>query len=167
MASPTPTPTANPYAHIKVTPVVHASTGTAAMPATVSTTTGASVIAAGAQRSAAHNALVLAQSGRKVSGGSKRKCKRSKCKRSKCKRSKCKRSKRSTKRFKRSKRGGTPTPTPTPTPKPSVVPVPQFSGAHNAGANANSVSSNHVMMNASSQAVFDNPNAPPSNTKVV
>jgi hypothetical protein len=172
-----PTPTANPYAHIKVTPALHVSTGTAAMPATVSTATSSSVIADGAQRNATHNAVVLGQSGRIVRGGSKRtmfkrskrSTKRTMFKRStkrSTKRSKCKRTmfKRSTKRFKRSKRGGVPTPGPSP--GPSVIPVPQFAGAHNAGANANSLASNRVLTNAAAEALYDNPNATASNTKV-
>lgn len=165
-------PTANPYAHIKVTPAVHVSTGTTSMPASVSTVTGGSVIAAGQERTAAHSNLVLAQSGRIVNGGSKRskRSKRSKCKRStkrtmfKRSTKRFKRSKRSTKRFKRSKRGGVPTPIPTP--GPSVMPVPQFAGAHNAGANANSLASNRVLTNAAAQRAFDNPAAPASNTRV-
>lgn len=153
----TPTATANPYAPTVVVPVVHTSTGSAAMPATVSTVTSSSVIADGAQRTAAHNALVLAQAGRKVSGGSK-----SNRKRSKRSTKRSKRSKRSTKRSKR-RRGGNPTPSP----KPSVMPVPQFVGAHNAGANANSLASNRVLTDAAAKSVYDNPNAPASNTKVV
>jgi hypothetical protein len=177
-----PTPTANPYAPIQVTPTVHSSTGGAAMPATVSTATSSSVIAAGAQRNATHNAVVLGQSGRIVRGGSKRtmfkrskrSTKRTMFKRSKrsTKRTMFKRStKRSTKRskckrtmFKRSKRGGVPTPGPSP--GPSVMPVPQFAGAHNAGANANSLASNRVLTNAAAQSAFDNPDATASNTKV-
>ena len=179
-----PTPTANPYAAVIATPTVHSSTG-AAMPAPVSAVTGGSVIAAGAQRSAAHNALVLGQAGRIVTGGSKRSTKRTMFKRS-TKRTMFKRSmsmfkrstkrtmfKRSTKRTmskrsmskrKRSKRGGVPTPSPSP--GPSVMPVPQFAGAHNAGANANSLASNRVLTNAAAQRAFDNPNAPASNTVV-
>ena len=165
-----PTPTANPYAPIQVTPTVHSSTGGAAMPATVSTATSSSVIAAGAQRNATHNAVVLGQSGRIVRGGSKRtmfkrskrSTKRTMFKRStkrSTKRSKCKRT-----MFKRSKRGGVPTPGPSP--GPSVMPVPQFAGAHNAGANANSLASNRVLTNAAAQSAFDNPDATASNTKV-
>jgi hypothetical protein len=45
--------------------------------------------------------------------------------------------------------------------------VPQFTGAHNAGANANSLASNRVLTNAAAQAEFDDTNAPASNTKVV
>jgi hypothetical protein len=47
------------------------------------------------------------------------------------------------------------------------VPVPQFAGAHNVGASANSVLLNQGHMNAVVQAGYDNPNAPPSNIKVV
>jgi hypothetical protein len=46
------------------------------------------------------------------------------------------------------------------------VPVPQFAGAHNAGANGNSLSSNHVAMLAGAQAALDDPNAAPSNTSL-
>ena len=189
-----PTPTANPYAAVIATPTVHSSTGGAAMPAPVSAVTGGSVIAAGAQRSAAHNALVLGQAGRIVRGGSKSNRKRSKrstkrsmsmfkrstkrtmfkrsTKRSmsmfkrSTKRTMCKRSmsKRTRSKRKRSKRGGVPTPSPSP--GPSVMPVPQFAGAHNAGANANSLASNRVLTNAAAQRAFDNPNAPASNTVV-
>jgi len=45
--------------------------------------------------------------------------------------------------------------------------VPQFAGAHNAGANANIVGSNSVLTKAAANAKFDNPYAPASNTKVV
>jgi len=65
---------------------------------------------------------------------------------------------------KRSKRGGDATPTP----KPSVLTVPQFAGAHNAGANANSVGTTHVATNAAAQATLDDPTAQPAATyKVV
>ena len=160
----TPTPTANPYAPTVVVPEVHNSTGSAAMPATVSNVTGKSVIAASAQRSAAHNALVLAGSGRTVSGGAKRR--QSKRRQSKRRQSKRKQSKR--KQSSRRRRGGnpTPSPTPSPSPKPSAMPVPQFSGAHNAGANDNSQASNHAMARAAALAQYDNPNAPASNTRV-
>jgi hypothetical protein len=46
------------------------------------------------------------------------------------------------------------------------VPVPQFPGAHNVGASANSVSINHGLMKAGAQAVYDDPNGPVSNTKI-
>jgi hypothetical protein len=42
--------------------------------------------------------------------------------------------------------------------------VPQFAGAHNAGANENSKLTNHVAVKAGSQAALDNPNGPTSNT---
>ena len=67
-ANPPPTPTANPYAPIKVTPVVHTSTGTTSMPAPVSTTTGASVITANQNAKALHNQIVQQQLSRRVSG---------------------------------------------------------------------------------------------------
>jgi len=162
----TPPLTPNPYAPTKgVVPAPH--TGDTPMPATVSIVTGGSVIAARQAQTEQHNALVQQQSGKKVVGGSKckrSKCKCNKCKRSKCKRSKCKRShKRSHKRsYKRShKRGGAPALALKP------MTVPQFAGAHNAGANANSLASNRVLTDAVAQAKFDNTNAPASNTKVV
>lgn len=155
----TPTPTnSNPYGHVVTKPDVPNTTINSAIPAPVSTTNGGSVIAASQSRNAAHNALVLQQSGRKI-GGSKRKDR----KKSKSKKSKYKKSKhhKKSKKSKRSKRGGA---DPTPSPKPSVAPVPQFSGAHNSGANANSLTGNHLLMKSGSQAVYDDPNAPPSNT---
>ena len=161
----TPTPTANPYAPTVVVPEVHNSTGSAAMPATVSNVTGKSVIAASQNRSAAHNALVLAGSGRKVVGGAKRK--RSSNKHSKRKQnnkqSKRKQSNKQSKRKQSRRRRGW---NPTPTPKPSAMPVPQFSGAHNAGASLNSQKSNDVLVKAAARAEYDNPNAPASNTRV-
>lgn len=166
------TDASNPYSNVVAKPSVPPpNNGTKAMHATVSTATGASIIDQTVANRQAHNALVLNGSGFKVSGGSKSKSK-SKSKRSK--RSKSKRSKRSSskrssskrsKRSKRYKRGGA-APTATPTPKPSVVPVPQFPGAHNVGASANSVSINHGLMKAGAQAVYDDPNGPVSNTKI-
>jgi hypothetical protein len=147
---------------VVIKPTVVPSTGGAGVPATVSTTTSASVIAAGQNRSAAHNALVLSQTGRKVGGSKKRRSRKSK--RSKRRSRKSKRRSRKSKRSK-VKRGGQPTPTPSATPKPTV-PVPQFAGAHNDGANGNSLSSNHVAMLAGAQAAYDDPNATPSNTSL-
>ena len=166
----TPPLTPNPYAPIKADPVLH--TGGTPMPATVSTVTGGSVIAARQAQTEQHNALVQQQSGKKVVGGSKckrskcksNKCKCNKCKSNKCKSNKCKRShKRSHKRsYKRShKRGGAPALALKP------MTVPQFAGAHNAGANANSLASNRVLTDAVAQAAYDNTNARASNTKVV
>ena len=140
MPGPTPTATANPYAPNISKPALAPSAGTSAIPATVSTTTSESIITAGQNRSAAHNALILSQSGRKVSGGKRGKSRRGK-----------------------SRRGGQPTPTPTPTPNPTVS-VPQFAGSHNAGANANSTDANNVAMIAARQSALDNTNAPPSTT---
>ena len=160
--TPTPTPIPNPYGPVVIKPTVVPSTGGAGVPATVSTTTSASVIAAGQNRSAAHNALVLSQTGRKVGGSKKRRSRKSK--RSKRRSRKSKRRSRKSKRSK-VKRGGQPTPTPSATPKPTV-PVPQFAGAHNDGANGNSLSSNHVAMLAGAQAAYDDPNATPSNTSL-
>ena len=162
----TPPLTPNPYAPIKADPVLH--TGGTPMPATVSTVTGGSVIAARQAQTEQHNALVQQQYGKKVVGGSK--CKRSKCKSNKCKCNKCKsnkcksnKCKRSHKRsYKRShKRGGAPALALKP------MTVPQFAGAHNAGANANSLASNRVLTDAVAQAAYDNTNARASNTKVV
>jgi hypothetical protein len=160
---------------LHATPTIVPSNGRDVIPVTVSTTTSESIIAAGQNRSAAHNALVLSQTGRRVGGGKRskrsdhkkrsRKSKRSKRAR-KSKRSKRSKRSRKSKRSK-SKRGGqpTPTPSPSPTPKPTVL-VPQFLGAHNAGANGNSLSSNHVAMIAGAQAALDNPNAAPSSYSV-
>ena len=164
MANPTPKPTDNPYAATVVKPTVVPSTGGAAIPATVSTATGSSVIAASQQRAAAQNAVVNSGSGMKVSGGSKRSDHKRRSKRSDHKR-RSKRSdhKRRSRRSRRSRRGGNPTPTPSAKP---TVPVPQFQQA-GASANASILGSNHVAMKAGAQAAFDNPNAPPSNHKVV
>jgi len=161
--TPTPTPIPNPYGPVVIKPTVVPSNGGASVPATVSTTTSASVIAAGQTRSAAHNALVLSQTGRKVGGSKKRRSRKSK----RSKRRSRKSTKRRSRKSKRSKakRGGQPTPTPSATPKPTV-PVPQFAGAHNDGANGNSLSSNHVAMLAGAQAAYDDPNATPSNTSL-
>lgn len=154
----TPTPTnSNPYGHVVVKPDVPNTTINSSIPAPVSTTTGGSVIAASQLRNAAHNALVLQNDGRKI-GGSKRKDRKNK---SKSKKSKHHKKSKKSKRSRRHKRGGA---DPTPSPKPSVAPVPQFSGAHNSGANANSLTGNHLLMKTGSQAVYDDPNAPPSNT---
>ena len=155
MANPTPKPTDNPYAATVVKPTVVPSTGGAAIPATVSTATGSSVIAASQQRAAAQNAVVNSGSGMKVSGGSKRSDHKRRSKRSD--------HKRRSRRSRRSRRGGNPTPTPSAKP---TVPVPQFQQA-GASANASILGSNHVAMKAGAQAAFDNPNAPPSNHKVV
>ena len=169
------TDASNPYSNVVAKPSVPPpNNGTKAMHATVSTATGASISGQTAANRNAHNALVLNRSGFKVSGGSKpKRSKRSSSKRSKrSKRSKhSKRSKRSSSKrssSKRYKHGGAaaPVPTATPTPKPSVVPVPQFPGAHNVGASANSVSINHGLMKAGAQAVYDDPNGPVSNTKI-
>jgi hypothetical protein len=141
-----------------------------AVPASVSTQTGASVIAASQQQSIAHNSLVNANTGRTV-GGKKRskKAKAKRSKKAKAKRSKKAKAKRSKKaKAKRSKRGGadpTPTPTPTPTnttPTPKLATVPQFSGQQHAGANQASINLNHGGMLMSSQAAYDNVNAPAS-----
>lgn len=166
------------YKHVVTKPSVPPpNNGTKAMHATVSTATGASIIDQTAANRQAHNALVLNGSGFKVSGGSKSKrskrfkskrskrSKRSSSKRSSSKRSSSKRSGSKRSSSKRYKRGGA-DPTATPTPKPSVVPVPQFAGAHNVSANANSVSINHGLMKAGAQAVYDDPNGPVSNMKI-
>lgn len=161
--SPTPTPAANPYAPKVVEPTVPISTGSAAMPAVVSGRTGADIIAETQAQRSMQNEIVLQQSGRNVSGGSKRKHKRSSGhkRRSSNKRSKRKQSN----KRKRCKRGGQPSPSPSPSP--NVIPVPQFAGSHNAGANANSAASNTVLVNAAEQATYDNPNGKPTFTKVI
>jgi len=155
--TPTPTPTAHhPWGAVLAKPTLAPSSGEAAVPVILPTTTPDSIIAGGQNRSAAHNALVLSQTGRKV-GGSKRSRKSKRSKRSKSKRSR------------RSKRGGQPTPMPSPSPSPTpkpTVPVPQFAGAHNAGANGNSLSSNFVAMHANKLATYDDPNGPVSTTQV-
>ena len=165
MPGPTPTATANPYAPNISKPALAPSAGTSAIPATVSTTTSESIITAGQNRSAAHNALILSQSGRKVSGGKRGKSRRGKSRRGKSRRGKSRRgkSRRGKSRRGKSRRGGQPTPTPTPTPNPTVS-VPQFAGSHNAGANANSTDANNVAMIAARQSALDNTNAPPSTT---
>ena len=175
--NPTPTPTPNPYAPITVKPIIPQGSPGAPIPAPVTKTPDfASQNAAAA---AAHNRLVLANSGARVGGskrsGSKRskskrsKSKRSKSKRSKSKRSKSKRSKSKRKRSARQKRGGVSfmptTTTPTPTPTVKAVTVPQFSGS--ASASAASVGGNHLAMTGAAQAALDDTNAPPTYTKLV
>jgi hypothetical protein len=155
-----------------------------AVPAHVSTLTGAGVIAASQQQSIAHNSLVNANMGRTVGG--KKRSKKSKAKRSKkskakrSKKSKAKRSKKSKARqSRRCRRGGATNPTPTPTPTPTststptptptnakLVTVPQFLGAQHAGANQASINLNHGGMLMSSQAAYDNTNAPASNHRL-
>lgn len=164
----------NPYGNVVAKSDVIAPSINTPMTAHVSTITGGSVIAASQQRSAAHNALVLQQSGRKIGGGSRRTRKKQRTHKKKSKRSKRsdrkkqsdrkKRSKRS-KRSNRSRRGGA-DPTPTPSSKPSVAPVPQFAGAHNLGANTNSIGGNHLLMKVGAQSVYDNTKATPSTTVV-
>ena len=150
MTNPNPTPTnSNPYGHVVVKPVVPNTTINASMPAPVSTMNRESIIDSSQKQIADHNAMVLHYSGRRI-GGYKR-----------SKRSKRSNHKTRSKRSNRSKRGGE-NPTPTPSSKP--VPVPQFAGAHNLGANANSLTGNHLLMKTGSQSVYDNTNAPPSNT---
>jgi hypothetical protein len=169
MTTPTPTPTptptnSNPYGHVVVKPDMPNTTINSAIPAPVSATNSASVIAASQERNAAHNALVLQQAGRKIGGRSRRKDRKKKSKRSK--------HHKKSKRSKRHKRGGsiitttTTTTNTTPSPKPSIAPVPQFSGAHNAGANTNSLAGNHLLMKTGSQAVYDDPTAPGTHTVV-
>ena len=173
--NPTPTPTPNPYAPIVAKPNIQQGAPGAPIPAPVTKTPDfASQNAAAA---ADHNRLVLANSGLKV-GGSKRRGSKSKQKRgSKSKqrrgsKSKQKRGSKS-KRSKR-KRGGasfipttttTTTTTPTPTPTVKAVTVPQFSGSPS--ASAASLNNNHLAMKGAAQAALDNPNAPPTYTKLV
>jgi hypothetical protein len=184
--TPTPTPTPNPYAPIVSKPNIQQSAPGAPIPAPVTKTPDfASQNAAAA---ADHNRLVLANSGLKV-GGSKRRGSKYKQRRgskskqrrgskrsgSKSKRSgsKSKRSGPKSKRSKR-KRGGasfipttttTTTTTPTPTPTVKAVTVPQFSGSPS--ASAASLNNNHLAMKGAAQAALDNPNAPPTYTKLV
>lgn len=177
MTTTTPTPTPNPYAPIVAKPNIPQGAPGAPIPAPVTKTPDfASQNAAAA---ADHNRLVLANSGLKV-GGSKRRGSKSKQKRgskskqrrgSKSKRSGSKRSGSKSKRSKR-KRGGasfipttTTTTTPTPTPTVKAVTVPQFSGSPS--ASAASLNNNHLAMKGAAQAALDNPNAPPTYTKLV
>jgi hypothetical protein len=150
---PTAQPTAQPE-QVIAKPNIPPLSAHGAVPASVSTQTGASVIAASQQQSIAHNSLVNANTGRTVGG--KKRAKRSK-------KAKAKRSKKA--KAKRSRRGGAdPTPTPTPMPTtPKLVTVPQFSGQQHAGANQASINLNHGGMLMSSQAAYDNVNAPASN----
>ena len=179
----TPTPTPNPYAPIVAKPNIPQGAPGAPIPAPVTKTPDfASQNAAAA---ADHNRLVLANSGLKVGGskrsGSKRRGSKSKQKRgskskqrrgSKRSGSKSKRSGSKSKRSKR-KRGGasfipttttTTTTTPTPTPTVKAVTVPQFSGSPS--ASAASLNNNHLAMKGAAQAALDNPNAPPTYTKL-
>lgn len=163
--TPTPTPTAQP-GQVIAEPNIPSLSPHGSVPAPVSTITGESVIAASQQQTLAHNSLVNANMGR-TGGGKKRSKKAKKAQRSK--KSKAKRSKKS--KAKRSKRGGAdPTPTPTPTPTSTtttkLVTVPQFLGAQHAGANQASINLNHGGMLMSSQAAYDNPNAPASNHRL-
>lgn len=103
----TPTPNPNPYGNQLMKATIVPPSSDVATPATLSTATSASIIAANQQKSMNHNSLVNHQSGR--GGGHKRtKSKRTKSKRPKSKRTKSKRTKRSkrsrSKRSKRSKR---------------------------------------------------------------
>ena len=149
---PTAQPTAQPE-QVIAKPNIPPLSAHGAVPAPVSTQTGASVIAASQQQSIAHNSLVNANTGRTVGG--KKRSKKAKAKRSK--KAKSKRSKKA--KAKRSRRGGA-DPTPTPT-TPKLVTVPQFSGQQHAGANQASINLNHGGMLMSSQAAYDNVNAPP------
>jgi hypothetical protein len=158
---PTAQPTAQPE-QVIAKPNIPPLSAHGAVPASVSTQTGASVIAASQQQSIAHNSLVNANTGRTV-GGKKRAKRSKKAKAKRSKKAKAKRSKKA--KAKRSRRGGAdPTPTPTPMPTtPKLVTVPQFSGQQHAGANQASINLNHGGMLMSSQAAYDNVNAPASN----
>jgi len=169
--TPTPTATAMPTAQpgqVLAKPNISPLSPHGAVPAPVSTLTGAGVIAASQQQSIAHNSLVNANMGRTVGG--KKRSKKSKAKRSK--KSKARQSR-------RCRRGGATNPTPTPTPTPTststptptptnakLVTVPQFLGAQHAGANQASINLNHGGMLMSSQAAYDNTNAPASNHRL-
>ncbi len=174
--TPTPTPTAQP-GQVLAKPNIPSLSPHGSVPATMSPLTGAGVIAASQQQSIAHNSLVNANMGR-TAGGKKRSKKAKKSKRSK-KAKKAKRSKkakksrqsRQSRRCRRCRRGGatnlTPTPTPTnATTTPKLATVPQFLGAQHAGANQASINLNHGGMLMSSQAAYDNPNAPASNHRL-
>jgi hypothetical protein len=159
---PTAQPTAQPE-QVIAEPNIPPLSPHGAVPAPVSTQTGASVIAASQQQSIAHNSLVRANSGGKKRS-KKAKAKRSK--KAKSKRSKKAKAKRSKKaKAKRSRRGGAdPTPTPTNTTTTTkLVTVPQFLGNQHAGANQASINLNHGGMLMSSQAAYDNVNGPASN----
>jgi hypothetical protein len=168
--TPTPTATAQPE-QVIAKPNTPPFSADGAVPAPVSTQTGAGVIAASQQQSIAHNSLVNANMGR-TAGGKKRskRSKRSK-KAKKAKRSKKAKKSRQSRQSRRCRRGGatnlTPTPTPTnTTTTPKLATVPQFLGAQHAGANQASINLNHGGMLMSSQAAFDNPNAPASNHRL-
>jgi hypothetical protein len=161
---------------------VNTNTSTA-LPAPVSGLTGKDVIEASQARTAQQHAIVTANSGMKVSGGSKRSTKRKNKTTSKrrtktnSKRSAKRNSKRSAKRNskrknktnykRRSKRGGAPTPTsnqtPTPTPTSNQTTVPAFK---NPGATANSAAGNAILLKSNAQAALDNINAPATTTSV-
>ena len=163
---PTAQPTAQPE-QVIAEPNIPPLSPHGAVPAPVSTQTGASVIAASQQQSIAHNSLVRANSGGKKRAKRSKKAKAKRSKKAKSKRSKKAKAKRSKKaKAKRSRRGGAdPTPTPTPT-TPKLVTVPQFSGQQHAGANQASINLNHGGMLMSSQAAYDNVNGPASNHRL-
>lgn len=168
--TPTPTATAQP-GQVLAKPNIPSLSPHGAVAAPMSTLTGAGVIAASQQQSIAHNSLVNANMGR-TAGGKKRskRSKRSK-KAKKAKRSKKAKKSRQSRQSRRCRRGGatnlTPTPTPTnATTTPKLATVPQFLGAQHAGANQASINLNHGGMLMSSQAAFDNPNAPASNHRL-
>ena len=164
----TPTPTPNPYGPIVAKPNIPPGLPGAPIPAPVTKTPDFAIQNAAA--AAAHNRLVLANSGGRV-GGSKRSKSKSKSKsksRSKSK-SKSKRSKSKRRRSARQKRGGasfipTTTSTPTPTPTVKAVTVPQFPGS--TSANAASVGGNHLAMKQAAQAALDNTNARPTDYRL-
>jgi hypothetical protein len=147
---------------------VNTNTSTA-LPAPVSGLTGKDVIAASQARTAQQHAIVTANSGMKVSGGSKRSTKRKNKTTSKrrtktnSKRSAKRNSKRKNKTNykRRSKRGGAPTPTPTPTSNQTTVPA-----FKNPGATANSAAGNSILLKSNAQAALDNINAPATTTSV-
>ena len=153
---------------------VNTNTSTA-LPAPVSGLTGKDVIEASQARTAQQHAIVTANSGMKVSGGSKRSTKRKNKTTSKrrtktnSKRSAKRNSKRKNKTNykRRSKRGGAPTPTsnqtPTPTPTSNQTTVPAFK---NPGATANSAAGNAILLQSNAQAALDNINAPATTTSV-
>ena len=165
----TPTPTPNPYGPIVAKPNIPPGLPGAPIPAPVTKTPDFAIQNAAA--AAAHNRLVLANSGGRV-GGSKRSKSRSRSKsksksksksRTKSKSKSRSKSKSKRRRSARQKRGGAsfiPTTTSTPTPTVKAVTVPQFAGS--TSANAASVGGNHLAMQQAAQAALDNTNAPPT-----
>lgn len=170
MSIPTPKPTSDPYGPVVAKANDPPLSSTSSIYAPVSNVTSADLIKANMDSASAQNSLNANNSGR-VSGGSKRRHKRShkryhKHSHKRSHKHSHKRShkhihKRSHKRkHRRSKHGGDASPTPTP--KPTTT-VPQFGSLHS-GANTASINLNSGAMSQSAQAKYDDPNAPPSTT---